>query len=111
MTRIALVLGLLAVFAFATTAASSSPSFAGTVYTLSNSTAGNAVLAYGRAADGTLSPQGSFPTGGAGTGGGLGSQGAVVLSDDRHWLAAVNAGSNSVSLFEARQGALELDAT
>ena len=71
----------------------------GTVYTTTNATAGNAVLAYVRAADGMLSLRGSFPTGGLGTGAGLGSQGAVTLSDDGHWLAAVDAGSNDVALF------------
>jgi hypothetical protein len=56
----------------------------GTVYTQSNSPAGNAVLAFSRAGDGTLTAQGSYPTGGTGTGANLGSQGAVVLSDDHH---------------------------
>src|SRR5712692_3625283 len=104
MKRIAPVVVLLALLAVGATSASSAPSAAGAVYTLSNSTTGNAVLAYSRDADGTLTPQGSFPTGGAGTGGGLGSQGALVLSDDRHWLAAVNAASDSISLFAVRQG-------
>ena len=71
----------------------------GTVYTMTNSAAGNAVLAYARAADGSLSPRGTFPTGGLGTGVGLGSQGAVTLSADGRWLAAVDAGSNDVALF------------
>ncbi len=39
------------------------------------------------------------PTGGRGSGAGLGSQGAVTLSDDGLWLVAVNAGSDEVSLF------------
>ena len=72
---------------------------AGTVYTLSNSAAGNAVIAYSRASDGSLSPLGTFPTGGLGSGGGLGSQGAVVLSDDGHWLLAVDAGSDGIASF------------
>ena len=42
----------------------------GSVYVLSNSPAGNAVLAYTRAADGSLSGPVSYPTGGTGTGGG-----------------------------------------
>ena len=71
----------------------------GTVYTMTNSAAGNAVLAYARAADGSLSLRGTFPTGGLGTGSGLGSQGAVTLSADGRWLAAVDAGSNDVALF------------
>jgi len=71
----------------------------GAVFTLSNSTAGNAVIAFGRAADGTLTPAGSFGTQGNGTGAGLGSQGAVALSDDGRFLFAVNAASNSITSF------------
>lgn len=71
----------------------------GAVYTLTNQTTGNAVAVFARAADGTLSPMGTVATGGTGTGDGLGSQGAVVLSDDGRWLFAVNAGSNDVSVF------------
>lgn len=71
----------------------------GAVYTLTNETTGNAVAVFARAADGTLSPMGTVATGGTGTGDGLGSQGAVVLSDDGRWLFAVNAGSNDVSVF------------
>ena len=71
----------------------------GAVYTMTNSATGNAVLAYAPAADGSLSLRGTFSTGGLGTGAGLGSQGAVTLSADRRWLAAVDAGSNDVALF------------
>ena len=109
-----LVLGvaLLATLALATAAtASSSDNSPGAVYTLTNSPAGNAVAVFGRAADGTLAPQGRFPTGGTGTGGGLGSQGAVALSNDNRQLFAVNAGSNSISLFTVRPDGLEFDAT
>ncbi|MEW5931740.1 MAG: beta-propeller fold lactonase family protein, partial [Gemmatimonadota bacterium] len=83
----------------------------GAVYVTSNSPAGNAVLAFDRHPDGTLTPAGSFATGGTGTGSGLGSQGAVVLSDDGRWLLAVNAGSDQVSVFRVRSGALELTDT
>jgi hypothetical protein len=51
----------------------------GAVYALTNSTAGNAVVVYDRGGDGSLSPAGSYATGGAGTGAGLGSQGAVIV--------------------------------
>jgi len=91
--------------------ASSSDNSPGAVYTLTNSPAGNAVVAYGRAADGTLSLQGTFATGGTGIGSALGSQGSVVLSDDGRQLFAVNAGSNSLSLFAVRPNGLELEAT
>jgi 6-phosphogluconolactonase (cycloisomerase 2 family) len=109
-----LVLGvsLLAMLVLASAAnASSSDNSPGAVYTLTNSPAGNAVVAYSRAADGTLTMQGTFPTGGSGTGSGLGSQGAVVLSDDGRQLFAVNAGSNSISLFAVSPDGLELRAT
>jgi 6-phosphogluconolactonase len=78
----------------------------GAVYTLTNSPAGNAVQVFNRAGDGSLTPNGEFATGGTGTGGGLGSQGAVEL--DGKLLFAVNTGSDSISAFEARRGALEL---
>lgn len=76
-----------------------SASAPGAVYVLSNQAAGNAVLAFARAADGTLSGPVAYPTGGAGTGAGLGSQGAVVLTENARWLLAVDAGSDEVSLF------------
>ena len=76
----------------------------GLVFTLTNSAAGNQVAVFERARDGTLSPAGSVDTGGLGTGSGLGSQGAIVLDDNR--LLAVNAGSDTVSLFSVRNGNL-----
>jgi 6-phosphogluconolactonase len=101
------VLALLVVAAAAN--ASSSDNGPGAVYTLSNSPSGNGVVAFARAADGTLVPQGTFATGGNGSGAALGSQGAVVLSDDGRQLFAVNAGSNSVSLFGVRPDGLGLE--
>ena len=71
----------------------------GAVFTLSNSAGGNAVIAFERNADGTLTPAGSFATLGNGTGAGLGSQGAVALSDDGRFLFAVNAASNTITSF------------
>lgn len=79
----------------------------GAVYALTNATSGNAVLAYRRAADGGLTPAGSFPTGGNGTGASLGSQGAVVVSDDHQFLFAVNAGSSSLTSFRIRPDGLD----
>jgi 6-phosphogluconolactonase len=81
---------------------------AGAVFTQTNATAGNAVLIYRRSADGSLSSAGSVATGGTGTGAGLGSQGAVTLSDDGNWLLVVNAGSNEVSSFSVGDGTLTL---
>lgn len=80
----------------------------GVVYTLTNAAGGNAVLVYERATNGNLSLQGSYPTGGLGSGAGLGSQGAAILSENNHWLFAVNAGSNQVSVFEVQKHGLNL---
>jgi 6-phosphogluconolactonase (cycloisomerase 2 family) len=74
------------------------------VYTLMNLTSGNAVAVFSRAANGTLTAAGTVPTGGTGTGVGLATQGAVVLSDDGDWLYAVNAGSNDISIFRVDRG-------
>ncbi|MGD8276699.1 MAG: beta-propeller fold lactonase family protein [Gemmatimonadota bacterium] len=71
----------------------------GTVYTMTNDAAGNTVLAFDRAADGTLAPAGMYSTGGLGTSAGLGNQGGLVLSENGRWLFVVNAGSNDVSVF------------
>src|SRR4051812_21200765 len=71
----------------------------GAVFTQDNDPAGNAVQMFERAADGTLSPARSFPTGGAGLVTLGGRQGAVALSDDEGYLYAVNAGSNTVTTF------------
>jgi 6-phosphogluconolactonase len=68
----------------------------GAVYTLTNSASSNAVAVFERDFDGSLTPRGTVPTGGTGTGAGLGSQGALVLDKDR--LFAVNAGDNTLSL-------------
>jgi 6-phosphogluconolactonase (cycloisomerase 2 family) len=72
---------------------------AGAVFTQTNDAARNAVMAWSRATDGSLTLEGSFPTGGRGSGAGLGVQGAVAISGNRRWLFAVNAGSDTVSSF------------
>jgi 6-phosphogluconolactonase len=76
------------------------------VYVLTNQAAGNEVAVFDRAGDGTLTPAGSVPTGGLGSGAGLGSQGALILDGDR--LFAVNAGSDEISVLEAGPGGLAL---
>jgi 6-phosphogluconolactonase (cycloisomerase 2 family) len=84
--------------------ASASP---GAVFVLTNEAAGNAVLAFDRGPGGALAPAGRHETGGAGTGAGLGSQGALALSADGRWLYAVDAGSDELTLFRVRGAALE----
>jgi 6-phosphogluconolactonase (cycloisomerase 2 family) len=80
----------------------------GAVYTMSNAAEGNEILAYGRAADGSLMWNGTYATGGLGTGEGLGNQGGVVLSEDHHRLYVVNAGSNDISAFDVTPQGLAL---
>src|SRR5688572_1689959 len=58
----------------------------GHVFTMSNAVAGNSVLAFGRAADGSLHQVGTFATGGVGTGSGLGNQGALTLDEEGRTL-------------------------
>lgn len=80
----------------------------GAVFALTNATTGNAVVMWPRRADGSLGAPVSFATNGAGTGAGLGSQGAVIVSDDHDLLFAVNAGSNTVSSFAVTRWGLRL---
>ncbi len=96
------VLLLLQVLAGTVGSALAEEALPGAVYTLTNQPGGNAVLVYARGADGSLRPAGSYATGGTGTGAGLGSQGAVILSENHQWLFAVNAGSDSISSFRVR---------
>ncbi len=89
--------------------ASAPPHRPGAVYAETNDPAGNAVVVFHRGADGTLSKRATVPTGGLGAGGKLGSQGALALSQSGSWLLAVNAGSDSVSLFRVRRsGGIEI---
>ena len=80
----------------------------GAVYALTNQASGNAVAIFDRGADGSLSWSSNVATGGTGAGSGLGSQGALALSDDGRWLFAVNAGSNDVSAFQVTASGLSL---
>jgi 6-phosphogluconolactonase (cycloisomerase 2 family) len=79
----------------------------GAVFTQDNDPRGNAVQMFDRAADGTLSPGRTFPTGGVGLATLGGRQGAVELSDDERYVYAVNAGSNTVTTFEVTRDGLE----
>jgi 6-phosphogluconolactonase (cycloisomerase 2 family) len=80
----------------------------GAVYTITNAASGNEVTVYKRAANGSLSFEATYATDGLGSGAGLGSQGAVALSQNGRWLFAVNAGSNEVSVFAVRERGLAL---
>jgi 6-phosphogluconolactonase len=76
----------------------------GHVYVNDNTTGTNTIGAFDRHADGALTPQSGSPfsAGGAGTGAGLASQGALQLSADGRYLLAVDAGSNQISVLHVR---------
>ena len=91
--------------AHATEPPAANPS-ASAVFVQTDGLAGNAVVAYDRAPDGSLHQAGVYPTGGLGgalTGSvvdHLASQGSLVA--DRGLLYAVNAGSDTVTVFAIR---------
>ncbi len=75
------------------------------VFVQTDNTAGNQVVAYHRAANGTLSLAATYPTGGLGgqLAGSvvdhLASQGSLTYDPAHAFLYAVNAGSNTISVF------------
>jgi 6-phosphogluconolactonase (cycloisomerase 2 family) len=98
----------------AATSATAAPGGHGAVFALTDNTAGNAVVAYRRAANGTLTPAGTYRTGGRGgvlTGSVVdhtASEGALAYDQARGLLLAVNPGSDSVSVFSVSGDRLEL---
>jgi 6-phosphogluconolactonase len=83
----------------------------GHVYVNDNTAGTNSIGAFYRHADGSLTPiPGSpFTAGGAGTGSGLASQGALQTSGDGRYLIAVDAGSDQISVLRVeRDGSLRL---
>ena len=109
----------------------------GAVFAMTNQPTGNVIVAFRRSADGTLTPAGTFPTGGLGSGGPpdpLRSQGSLILTERGHGaeggdsddgdsddgdsdgrdsrgkelLFAVNAGSNEISVFAVNGARLTL---
>jgi 6-phosphogluconolactonase (cycloisomerase 2 family) len=117
-------LALTAAVAVAVTGAFAAPAFAEVspalgganhaVFVQTDNPAGNAVVAYHRADDGTLSLAGTYPTGGDGgvlAGSAvdhLASQGSLTYDAGHALLFAVNAGSNTVSVFDAHGDRLHL---
>jgi len=90
---------------------SQSSQSAGGVFVSTNGLNGNAVVAFARAANGSLTPAGTFSTGGNGIGGvgdPLASQFAVALSPNTKFLLVANAGSDDVSSFAVDGGSLTL---
>ena len=83
----------------------------GALYTQTNDPAGNTVQASTRRPAARSTPAGTFATGGAGLATLGGRQGAVELSGDGRSLYAVNAGSDSVSVFRIGRRGPELAGT
>lgn len=80
----------------------------GAVYTETNDANANAVRVFARASDGKLTFAADYATGGKGNGApGLGSQGAVIIAEER-FVLAVNAGSNEISSFRIGASGLTL---
>ena len=99
-----------AVPASASASAQASP-VVGHVYVNDNTAGTNTIGAFDRHADGTLTPQAGSPfaAGGAGTGAGLASQGALQISPDGRFLIAADAGSNQISVLRiGGNGSLKL---
>jgi 6-phosphogluconolactonase len=80
----------------------------GVVFISTNAVAANELRGYRLDGSHMLAPVGTEATDGAGTGAGLGSQGAVTLSQDGHYLFVVNAGSSSITTFRLRPGRAEI---
>lgn len=78
------------------------------LYTLTNDAVNACVLRYPRQLDGTLGAPAAFPTGGRGTGAGLGDQGAIAIDHERGLLFAVDAGSNDIATFRLAGNGLTL---
>src|SRR5690242_3682705 len=81
------------------------------VFVMTNAAHRNEILAYRRLAGGVLEQSGIFRTGGRGSGGRtdpLGSQGSLILTQDRSLLLAVNAGSGDISAFRVNGDRLKL---
>jgi 6-phosphogluconolactonase (cycloisomerase 2 family) len=105
--RTALALGLLTLTVAVTTApagAAPTSDVVGHLYVDDNTAGANTVAGFDRHGDGTLTPlPGSpFSVGGAGTGIGIGSQGALQLSADGRYLLAADAGSNQISVLRIK---------
>ncbi|EFK07512.1 conserved hypothetical protein [delta proteobacterium NaphS2] len=106
--KILLVITLAAVFSLSGIALGAPHNYPGALYTMTNDAAGNSVLAFHRSWNGNLIYDDSYPTGGDGSGDGLGNQGAVILSQNRRLLFVVNAGSNDISVFAVKRSGLKL---
>jgi 6-phosphogluconolactonase len=92
-------------------ASAAQPHQSGYVYVNDNTAGANTVAGFARFADGRLTPLAGSPfnAGGAGTGSGLASQGAIQVTGDGRYVLAADAGSNQISVLRTtRGGALRL---
>jgi len=88
----------------------------GVVFVQTNELAGNQIVVYDRNEDGTLTPAGTYATGGNGGAAlpgtesdHLASQGSLVYVAEHKQLIAVNAGSDTVSAFRVQGDRLSLE--
>ena len=105
---------LIAAAATAAVAGFATPAFASThaspvvgyTYIDGNTATVNTIDGFARHADGSLTalPGSPFTAGGAGTGTGLASQGAIQVTRDGRYLLAVDAGSNQISVLRLTAG-------
>ncbi len=114
----ALAAAAIALFALPAAADSShGDDHARAVFVQSDDPAGNTVVAYQRAADGTLTQTGVYPTGGLGgiLAGSvvdhLASQGSLAYDAEHELLYAVNAGSDTVTVFSVNGDHLDRQQT
>jgi 6-phosphogluconolactonase (cycloisomerase 2 family) len=110
LTSVATALAALS-FASAGLAQQSHADEAGAVFVMTNAADKNEIIAYSRAANGTLKQGSTFNTRGRGSGGlvdPLESQGSLILSQDHTLLFAVNAGSGTISAFRVNDSQLSL---
>ena len=108
-TMLAATIGLFgtAVSAGASTAnASTASPVVGYTYIDGNTATANTIDAFARHADGSVTPLAGAPyaAGGAGSGVGLASQGAIQVTRDGRYLLAVDAGSNQISVLRIAAG-------
>ena len=95
-------------------AATSAPGGPNAVFVQTDNAAGNQIVAYHRHGDGALTLAGAFDTGGLGgvLNGSvvdhLASQGSLTYDPENNVLYAVNAGSNTVSVFSVKGDSLSL---
>ena len=95
--RTTLIAGVFSALTIAT--AQSAPRSLGQVFVMTNAATGNAVEVFRHEPNGSLLLVQTALTNGSGSGAGLGTQGALALSDDTKVLFAVNAGSSEIASF------------